>query len=253
MPPTPFSGLSTNAKILINEWVTLRGILLKHTTTTKESANLSATSVPTLLSDRQLDDALSGPYQGFIKQKLSAYASLGLRRLRLTLQQDEILQSEAENKETPVSEEKYTLADLDKMLSALNQLTVAHHEQWQTLLHEWDQSMITSLTQHDIPLSDIELKEWQEKAPLSELQDRFTALNLESPHPRKPEMNYADYYRLKAMLSIVSSLSRRHQAHTLTEINHVIKKLKSDFNHIQQQEKNLLETQLQETEKIIPR
>lgn len=245
---------STEAKVLINSWQSIRNIIKEHTTLVKKQDATNDGSESPLLSDQQLNDAFNGPYQHFIKQKLSAYAKLGFLRLQLTIHQDDSLRSPHHN-ETKViptaTLEKHSINDIDKMQSELDELTNNQHQQWQEQIKAWQQQLIMSLTAIDVPLNDLEIKELQDKEPLSELFDRFTVLNLEPIKLAKTDFDYEKYLRLKVNLAVYSSLSRRHQSHTENEIEEIIKKLKNDFDQINQQEKKLLEEQNAATLKII--
>ena len=208
------------------------------------------------MSNRQLNDAFNGPYQHFIKEKLSAYALIAKLRLQVTVNQDESLKIKATdlddtNKIPSQLVDKYSLADLEKMQSNLNELTKEHHRQWQDQLSQWNQEIISSLTAHDAPLTEIEIKELQDKEPPSELQNRLTELNLDTSDLNKADLNYGKFLKLKINLAIQSSLSRRHKPHTQTEINQIIKKMKPVFNSINQQEKKLIKKQKEETSNIV--
>src|SRR3990167_9199284 len=236
--------LSTNAKVFLNDWRTIRDIIKEHTKlTTEKNQQPTTPSLTALFSDRQLTDALSGPYQAFFKEKLSAYATIA--KLRLTLNMTE------ENKKHPLTKDlasqnvstTYSLNDIDKMQNELDTLTKEHHKQWQALLAQWDQLLIAGLTANQVPLTDREQKELQDKEPLSELLNRFTDLNLELPSLDFTHFNYPQYLKLKMELVIVSSLSRRHETHTASDIDKVFKKLKSEFDRIAQEEKKVLKKQ----------
>ena len=247
--------LSTDAKVFINNWQAIRKIITEHTTLVKKSQNeTEQRTSSSVFSDQQITDALTGPYQQFIKRTLSAYAKLTFLRLQLTIHQDDSLKS-PHHRDTEVIPskilEKQTLSDLDKIQSQLDVLTQEHHQQWQEKIKTWNKQLTATLTKLEIPLNDIEVKELQDKEPLSELLDRFTELNIELPKLGKSDFNYEKYLRLKTELAIRSSLSRRHQSNTKDDVQAIIKKMKNDFTQIEQQEKTLWTEQNNATLKII--
>lgn len=248
--------ISTDAKVLINDWQALHNIIEAHTQlTTAKRKDTASNLLTTLFSERQLTDALTGPYQRFIKQKLSAYATIARLRLELTIKQDDSLKiKEDEQQINPVLGslvEQYSTNDINKMQSALDQLTNEHDEQWQAQLDQWHQQLLTSLTANNMPLTAIEIQEFQGKEPLSELIACYTDLNLDVPKLNFSDFKFEQYLKLKLELAIRSSLNRRHEAHTTADINRLLKKFKSEFEHIRQQEKTLLDQQHAETQKII--
>ena len=238
--PSSSYSVSTNAKILINEWKALRELVLGATSTPEASE-------PALLTDRQINDALFGPFHPFFQQKLSSYATLAKARLLFAIAQDEALKNQSP--ESIRGLEKITLSEVDKIQGELDELSKQHYETWQAHLKNWNQKLLLSLTANDLSLSEIEIQEFQNQEPLSELFDRFTDLHLDMP--TWEPMGFQQYLQLKAHLAIHSCLSRQHQPHETTEIQKRLKKLKKDFDHISAEEKKLIESQKRDTQKII--
>jgi hypothetical protein len=135
------------------------------------------------------------------------------------------------------------------MQKTLDDQTQLHYQQWQEQIQQWQQQLITNLTAHDTQLSDIEIKEFQDQEPLSELLARFIDLHIDISKPEV--MNFEEYFHLKTHLTIHSSLSRRHQTHENHEIHKILKKLKKDFSAINKDEKELLTQQQLETDSVI--
>lgn len=248
MKPSPVQ-LSTDTKVLINDWHALSEIIEKNTAYIKGTP-LSETSSTTqgLLSDRQITDALQGPFQNFFKLKMTAYSAITKVRFMLVVTQDETFKN-SKNTYPKETLQKTAITDLDKMQKNLDEQLNAHYQQWQELIARWQQQLIAGLEENDIPLSDIEIKEFQDQEPLSELYARFTDLNIEMKTPEI--VDFDEYFHLKIHLAIHSSLSRRHKTHEHHEIHKISKKLKSLFSTITKEEKNLLTTQSQETSKVI--
>lgn len=251
------SFISTDAKVLINDWQVLHNLIETHTQlTTSKIDETKAITLTTLLSERQLTDALTGPYQQFFKQKLSAYSAIAKLRLELSMRQDDSLKVELNDDQETNSAfnslvEKYSVSDINKMQSELDQLTHEHDGQWNTQLNQWNQQLLASLTASQIPLNDIEIQEFQDNEPLSELIGRFTDLNIDLPKLDFPNFTFECYLKLKLELAIRSSLNRCHKAHESSDISHMLKKFKDDFAHINQQEKELANKQKAETQKIV--
>ncbi|WP_423062327.1 hypothetical protein [Candidiatus Paracoxiella cheracis] len=251
------SFISTDAKVLINDWQALHKIIEAHTQlTTEQLEGDHSSSLTTLLSERQLTDALAGPYQKFFKQKLSAYATIVKLRLEITLQEDESLKipdddAQETNSTFKALLEKYTLNDLNKIQAELDQLTNEHNEQWETQLAEWNQQLLMSVIANQIPLTNIEIEAFKDKEPLSELINLYNDLNIDLPKLDFADFNFEQYLKLKLELVIRSSLHRRHEAHELTDISRIMKKFKSDFATIHQQEQQLVEKQKVDTQRIV--
>ncbi len=245
----PIYDLSTHAKILINEWKTLHELLTESIASAKAKteAHESKLNSP-LLSDTQINDALLGPLHDFFKQKLSAYAAVSRIRLQLTAATDEAMKNRSP-KALPKNLEKITPAELDKIQNSLNELTQKHFAEWKAHLKEWNQQLLLALTANHIALSEIEIKEFNDREPLSELFNRFVDLHLETP--TWEAVTAERYLQLKTHLAIHSYLSRNHQPHDTTEINKILKKLKKDFAQIAKEEKQFIENQKKETQPLI--
>lgn len=231
--------ISTDAKILLNDWQALHEVIEKNTTPANDG----------LLSQHQVNDILQGPLQNFFKLKMAAYATIAKVRFMLIVTQDETFKS---NKNTYPTEalKKISVADLDKMQKALDDQTHAHYQQWQDTINQWQQQIIMSLSAQDSnQLSDIEIKEFQDQEPYSELFARFVDLHIDIAQPAT--LDFEEYFRLKTHLTLHSSLSRRHQTHEAHEIHKHLKKLKKDFSAIKKDDEALLATQQQETNRII--
>lgn len=250
--------VTTSAKVFLNDWVALRDIINEHVTLIKEAANADAAlanPATALFSDQQMDDALNGPYQAFIKQKLSAYAKIARVRLKLTVDQDENLRAEKHpEQDNPALDaliENISTNDLDNMQSELDELTKAHHAMWQSQLSEWKNHLAHDIQQKNVLLSDLEMKELEDQEPASELLNRLIDLKIELPKKINRANNYKHYYTLKTKLAVFNALSRQHKPHTNADIEAITKTLKPSFNDIENAETALVNAQRLETEAII--
>ena len=144
-----------------------------------------------------------------------------------------------------------TLADLTKIQQALDQLTTEHEQAWETHRQQWTQQMLQRLNEQGLSLSEIEVKEFTDLEPISELLDRFVALNIDLPKTKKSDMNFSKYLTLKADITIQSALSRQHMPHDQSDIQKVLGKLKSDFTAIAKQETQILADQKTETDQAV--
>ncbi|ACJ18370.1 hypothetical protein [Coxiella burnetii] len=238
--------ISTDAKILINDWQNLHDKIVENATYIKESKKVNETA-STLISDQQLEDALKGPLQSFFRQKLSAYATLSKIRLLLVTTKDEIFKKNPREDAPPKAIlEKITSAELNKIQQTLNELTKSHYQQWQEKRESWNKLLIMALTVNGITLSEIEIKELKDKEPLSELKNRFIDLNI--PFPSTKLMNFEHYLRAKVYLATRSSLSRQQQPHDDNIITKFLKKLNNEFNQIHKEETELIKAQQNETQ-----
>src|SRR3990172_7734791 len=113
--PLDSKQMSTDAKVLINDWQALRETLEKNTTFVKgKSPSDTTISAGGLLSDRQLNDALQGPWQNFFKLKISAYATITKIRFMQIVSQDDVFK-ESKNTYPKDILQKIAITDLDKM------------------------------------------------------------------------------------------------------------------------------------------
>ena len=80
--------VSTHAQVIVSDWKVFADIVAKHGKLIKEQSydtNEQETSLPHVISRREIEDALNGPMQSFFKQKLVAYTKLSLIRMNLNM------------------------------------------------------------------------------------------------------------------------------------------------------------------------
>lgn len=237
---------STHAKFILSEWSALHDLIVKHTTLIKKSKASAAEEETIKLTDRHLQDALAGPYQAFFKPIITAYALLMRYRLELNVVEHDIFK---ENRpilpeQQPIPKKrlaKISITDLETMQDKLNDLITQYDDQWQDHIEQWQQLLLSDMSHALNSLSDIEMKEFKDLEPFSELLDRFTLLQLPLPKTKGTDMNFKNYFKLKSDLTIHSALSRQHKPHEQAEIDKILKLLKPTLDHIQKDEKQLLE------------
>lgn len=257
--------IGTHARLLISDWKVIAELISKHSSFIKshfDSENKSAdeeipnTALPHVLSRREIEEAINGPLQAFFKEKLSAYMKISLLRMYITLREDDTLKDYRAdlpdfNKIPQTILQNTSLSDLKKIQQNLDALTIEHAEAWENARKEWNQTILQRLNEQKISFSDIEIKEFLDPEPISELFDRFTDLNIALPKLRKSDMNSSQYLTLKSDIAIQSSLSRQHISHGQADIQKTLSKLKSDFNAIAKQEKQMIEEQKKTTQEVI--
>ncbi len=253
--------ISTNARIILGEWNVLAALVAKHTTLTKEriqaqsETSEEAAEKPNILSIRQIEDALNGPYQDFFKQKLSAYSSIYKLQLAITLDQEEAFKNRfSTGEEKPIPKEllsRFSVADLEKMRKQLDELTTEHNQQWEAFSQQAKDLLKQTIADSRMQLSDIEINEFSLNEPQSELLDRFTVLSITPPKQSKAQHPLTYYLNLKTYLTLHSALSRQHLPHEKQDIENAMKPLKANFGQTNKLEKQLLLKQFEEAHEIV--
>lgn len=244
--------IGTHAKVILSDWPVIAALVAKHGKLIKEQSQTPSEEeksvLPNVISRREVEDAINGPLQAFFKQKITAYSTISRIRLHLNMKEDDTLKEKraklSDEDKVPDSILKNTTSsDLTKILQELDQLTTEHEQQWEEHRQQWTQQILQRLNEQRLSLSEIEVKEFSDPEPISELLDRFVALNIDLPKTKKSDMNFSKYLTLKADITVQSALSRQHMPHGQPEIQKVLGKLKSDFNAIAKQETQILTDQ----------
>lgn len=249
--------IGTYAKVILSDWSSLVEIITKHTTYVKTTIQSEDQGyLIASLSDRQLKDALEGPLQVFFKQNISAFATLMRVQTELNLQKDEVFKEKAGQipSENRLPAEKLftlSLSDVEKCRKSLDQLVKQQDSEWDNIWNQIIDLFLHKFDEIEFPLSDIEIKEFMDREPISELRDRFVDLNLELPKLKNPQMTVEQYFILKAHLVVHSALSRQHKPHTDTDIKPILKSLRPVFNAIREGEQQLNDQQKQQTDEVI--
>ncbi len=267
--------ISTQARILITEWQALAKLIVSHSVPAKDKPitniedlesfdieNLenitfsTADELPNILSEKQVQTALQGPYGNLIREKMRAYSRIARFRLEMHLSKEELFKNKratlAEQEQIPVKKlDKLSFTQLDQIQSELDNLTAEHDQQWREFIEEWSDHLIQFLNQTKLSLTERETKEFQDEDIATEILPRFIEVSLKLPKKDYAEMSCVDYLHLKALLTIQSALSRQHLAHDDNEIQQKLKDFKSMWSEMEKQEKALLENQKQLTEQVL--
>ena len=77
--------IGTHSRITLSDWPVIADLVAKHGKLIKEQSQESTeneeSTLPNVLSRREIEDAINGPLQTFFKQKATAYATLSRVRL----------------------------------------------------------------------------------------------------------------------------------------------------------------------------
>ncbi len=245
--------LSTDSKALINDWQVICDIITEATELVKDQLKKSENSyTPTLLSDRQISDALNGPLEWFFRPHLTAHTKFAKLRYLLTVSQDDNFKENS--RESLISETqlvKLTIGEIDKPQKELEALIKSHYEAHKAHFQNATSQLLMSLMAQSITLTDMEMEQFKANEPYSELTGRFLDLNI--PMPKHKTMDIGVYFHFKIYLAIHSSLSRQQLPHTTAEINPYIKKFKNELTEITKKHDQLFIQQKQALKELTDR
>lgn len=203
--------------------------------------------LPTLLTVKQIQTTLEGPYHQFIKIMLTAYAKVARLRYEKYINKENIYKDQRARlaadliiSETVIN--RITFAGLKQAQEKLDEFTLEFHEAWQQFYSDIIDHMVEKLKHDHFNFTEYEIKELHDEEPLTELLSRFIELNIKPPVHHMP-INFIQYLSLKLHLTLNNSLSRQHLPHSDSDIQQILKKYKSDFNQISKNEKNLIQQQ----------
>jgi hypothetical protein len=242
--------ISTYQRVLISDWPTMAKLIFKHSCLLKEGGykeqnfNEDPTNV---LSDQQLLDAVQGPYSAFFLSKIKAFSIIARLRMARHIDNEDSLKDNLNPLDKNLELDAKKLADfpkeeVTKIQDAFDELVTDHCQQWEGQLFFWQMSVTGALKSDGLGITEMESDEFASPEPISELLARYDGVNIKPPKVNYP-LSFADYFRLKAYLTILSVLSRQHQPHGEKEIEQHMKALKKPLNEIEKQEKDLLKTQ----------
>ena len=189
--------IGTQARILITEWQAVAKLIAAHSIPAKEKpiANIedlenfdidslenltfsTADELPNILSEKQIQTTLQGPYGSFIKEKMHAYARLARLRLEMHLSKDELFKSRRipipESEQIPAKKlEKINLSDLEEKQKQLDQLAEEHDREWKEFIESWTQKLVQYFSQSNLALTEREIKELNDDDIITEVLPRF--------------------------------------------------------------------------------
>ena len=259
--------IGTQARILITEWQAVAKLIAAHSIAAKEKpiANIedlesfdidnlenltfsTADELPNILSEKQIQTSLQGPYGAFLKEKMSAYAKIARLRLEMHLSKEELFKTRRipipEAEQIPAKKlEKINLSDLEEKQTALDQLTEEHDQEWRAFIESWTQKLIQYFSQAKLALTEREIKELNDDDIITEVLPRFIEVGLKLPKKDYPEISFSDYLYLKALLTTQSALSRQHLPHDDNEIQQRLKNFKPILSQMEKQEQEMLADQ----------
>lgn len=267
--------IGTQARILMTEWKAVAKLVVTHSVPAKEKPitniedlesfdieNLenitfsTADELPNILTEKQIQIALQGPFGGCIREKMSAYAKVARLRLEIHLSKEELFKGkravQPEAEQIPAKKlEKLNFAQLDSVQNDLDILTETHNQEWQSFIEEWTDYLLEFFSQSNLLLTEREIKELKDEDIATELLPRFIEVGIQLPKKDYSEMSFTDYLYLKALLTAQSALSRQHLPHDDSELQQKLKNFKSLSAQMQKQEQQLLEDQKKMTTDIL--
>lgn len=250
--------INTYQRVLISDWPTIAILIFKHSCLLKEGGynkqqfDASPTNV---LSERQIQDALQGPYSAFFINKIKSFAILARLRMATHIDKEDSLKDNLSSLDKaleldPKKLESFPADEVSKLQEEFNGLTNDHCQQWEGQLFFWQMSLTSAMRDSGVSITEMESDEFSECEPVSELLDRYNDLNLTPPKVDYP-LSFADYFRLKAFMTIQGALSRMHLPHDTKDIEKHMKALKSALNEIEKKEKELIKEQQIETDELL--
>lgn len=242
-------AFDTYTQCYLEDWKTVVAVIDKHTKQTKELLEDAPQKTGrSLIDQRQLDDALNGPFSLMITRHIQARAKLKAIEIALSLSEKDAYKPEdlPENitmgcdtavlKNTEIS----TILTIKK---SLDSLLKEHEMQWESHISEWHDKLTHQLAEAALDVSENEIAEFLTSNPVSELNETFTDLKLPTAKVKNPPFSFKDYFKLKLIIIIHSALSRMHLPNTETDIQQYLKKLKDVLKEIAHAEDTLQKTQ----------
>jgi hypothetical protein len=208
-----------------------------------------------IFSSKQINEILNGPYGNFIRLVLSACASFNKLISGLNLVQDTLLKTKrvniSEKVKLPKHLKNYPLTKITSLEKRLHELFNQDYKVWEKQLETWKQDLLTAFKDISFPLSEIEVREFQSKETISRVLNQFIEFKIELPKVTLNKLSIHDYLILKTYLAIHNSLFRRQCPSTTKDIMDILKKLSSTFSSIMKKEKEMLDAQKNEIDKLI--
>lgn len=249
--------LTTDQRVLLSDWPPLAELILKHSTPLKAGGyQPDAASKNSVLSERAIFDAYQGPYHAFFKQIITAYAELARLRMALHIHNDDNLKENLTRPEAaawPIEEKKIKDLSMDTLnvcRDALESCLIDHSQQWEGQLFLWQMQITGGLREAGLDINSHENNEFSAPEPLSELLERFMGLRITPPKFTEP-LGFAQYFKLKAHLLVVSTLSRQHLPHESKDIEKFMKVLKKPLATIEKESQSIATQQQQAVDQAI--
>lgn len=250
--------ISTYSKNLLIQWTPISDLIRKLTAWIKETIQEKDQDqfTSSLLSDRQINDALNGPFQAFFKSHLATYVAIAKVETALIFSKEDFFkESEHELDMTfGVPEKLLTsmeISTLKNLRDQLDDITQNHYLAWETHIQAWIETLLDNFIKNDVQLSDLEIQDLLTNQPVSELHDRFINLKLTIPKLSKDHFNFQQYFTLKTTLAIQSTLGRTQQRGIQNDVEEVLKSFQATFKAIHASEKELLLSQQKVLDQLV--
>lgn len=245
--------LTTYTKSYLTDWQLMKKLLHLYNDRIKDIKEFKETNKLKPLTQQLLNDALSGPYQHFFRQKLNAYQKILYAKEQLTLHETDILENTHIDTEDMLSTnllDTISMSKVNELQKQLTQLTQQHNSEWQEKINEW-QTILIDIIGNNYGLSETEAYQFTINEPISELLERFEGLNLSIPKIKSSSMGFSNYLTLKTDLAIHSTLARQHQAHQQSDVNKNLKTFKDLFEKIKEEEQAIITRHKTDTEALM--
>ncbi len=242
--------ITTYQRVLISDWPIMAKLIFKHSHPLKEGGYKEANfknNATNVLSERQIQDALQGPYSAFFLSQLKAFSIIARLTMVVKINKEDALKDNytslhPEFKIDPKKIENFQSTEVTHIREAFDELTNNQCQQWEGKLFFWQMSVTGALKINGVNISEMELDEFNAPEPLSELLARYDNVNITPPKVTYP-LNFTDYFHLKAYLTVLSALSRQHLPHGEKEIEKHMKALKKPLKDIEKEQAELLKEQ----------
>lgn len=238
--------MTTDQRVLLSDWPPLAKLITKHSTPLKAGGYNPEAQTAQVLSELAIFDAYQGPYHHLFKQIISAYSTLARVRMAIQINNDDNLKENLTYPDTtwPINEKAIsdlTIDNINRCRDELEDCLSDHNQQWEGQLFLWQMQITGALRDAGIDINSYENDEFSAPEPLSELLERFVSLNVTPPTFTEP-LGFAQYFKLKAFLLIMGSLSRQHLPHEPKDIDNYMKAIKKQLQAIEKESKQISDT-----------
>jgi hypothetical protein len=253
---------STYTKIFINDWPAFRIALAKHTSAIGSEGKKNLRDFA-LISDKELNSALSGPFAPVFEEFLNAYLIIKRANFEKRLQDDSVFTEAKENlpenpcnmkdreadiklkhKEPPEEVIRITSsADTEKRLEQLDALFNTSFRTFAKLHQAAYNESIKKFTAINCTLSEQDKNFLNSDEPLDEIQRRFIDISLEIPKIKDGGLFFSYYLQLKLILCIHSTLSMQQLPHGNKDILEKLKQFKEITTTCEKHEEKMVTNQ----------
>jgi hypothetical protein len=243
-------------RFFISDWSSLQSFIKAHGAPMKNKVAAEAQENKNLCTDLEVNNAINGPYQIFVKMCFNHYAKMIRVRMELNMVNSDFFKRDPQHTNPDNLPEnllkKMSLAECDNLISQMNDWVSTFVVQWRDAAMDWCNRIMSELQmQTGLPFSEIEEKEFMDDEPMSDILDRHTELKIDLPKLKKGEVNFAKYFTLKSTIALHSILNRQHQPHAAADIKKLLKPLKDSLASITREEEQLITAQRAEIQNLV--